>query len=105
MTNQIVSCLEHRAKILCLCQDTCLQFFYIQPPEHKDKTQRHSLAISCYVYYSTNENIQSSSRSLSLSLPPSKEYKLNSMIWVGPAGMWTTLICMARDGIYLSYIC
>jgi hypothetical protein len=46
VTNQLVFCLEYRAKTLCLRQDTCLEFFYIQPPRH---TLRHNLKHSLYM--------------------------------------------------------
>jgi hypothetical protein len=46
MTNQIVSCLEYRAKTLCLRQDTCLEIFYIHPPRH---TLRHNLRHPLYM--------------------------------------------------------
>jgi hypothetical protein len=45
-TNQIVSCLEYRAKTLCLRQDTCLEIFYIHPPRH---TLRHNLRHPLYM--------------------------------------------------------
>jgi hypothetical protein len=46
VTNQLVSCLEHRAKTLCLRQDTCLEFFYIHSRRH---TVRHHLKHPLYI--------------------------------------------------------
>jgi hypothetical protein len=46
VTNQIVSCLEYRAKTLYLRQDTCLEIFYIHPPRH---TLRHNLRHPLYM--------------------------------------------------------
>jgi hypothetical protein len=55
MTNQLVSCLEHRAKTLCLRQDTCLEFFYVHPLEH---TRRHNSRVKTPIVHALTKASQ-----------------------------------------------
>jgi hypothetical protein len=57
VTNQLVFCLEQRAKTPCLCQDTCLEFFIFTLWIHS-KTQLKTLIVHALISYWTSVNVE-----------------------------------------------